>query len=152
MMIMLYVVDSTASRGWVGQPIIWLVLNAIEDLNYDLLVGPWHSLKTNQLSGTLRLLPWQPAEDGLAKPSSSHIYRIWFWILASHSQRPEYDNHPIFNILDFEYASAYSKWYSSFKFPAIRFWKVFAILQMMGWPTHPLEAAMAAAPAFQRTD
>ena len=60
-----------------------------------------------------------------------------FWILASHSQRPEYDNHPIFNILDFEYASAYSKWYSSFKFPAIRFWKVFAILQIMGRPTHP---------------
>ena len=48
--------------------------------------------------------------------------------------------------------SAYSKLYSSFKFPALRFWKVFAPLQMMGWPTHPLEAAMAAAPAFQRTD
>ena len=46
MMIMLYVVDSTASRGWVDQLIIWLVLVAIEDLNYDLSVGPWHSLKT----------------------------------------------------------------------------------------------------------
>ena len=45
-----------------------------------------------------------------------------------------------------------NKWYSRFKFPALRFWKVFATLQMMGWPTHPLEAAMAAAPAFQRTD
>ena len=59
-----------ASRGWVGQPIIWLVLNAIEDLNYDLAVGPWHSLKTNQFSGTLGLLPWQPPEDGLADPLS----------------------------------------------------------------------------------
>ena len=70
MMIMLNVVDSTASRGWVGQPIIWLVLIAIEDLNYDLSVGPWNSLKTNQFSGTLVLLPWQPPEDGLANPSS----------------------------------------------------------------------------------
>ena len=59
-----------ASRGWVGQPIIWLVLNAIEDLNYDLAVGPWHSLKTNQFSGTLGLLPCRPPEDGLANPSS----------------------------------------------------------------------------------
>ena len=70
MMIMLNVVDSTASRGWVGQLIIWLVLIAIEDLNYDLSVGPWHSLKTNQFSGTLGLLPWQPPEDGLANPLS----------------------------------------------------------------------------------
>ena len=59
-----------ASRGWVGQLIIWFVLNAIEDLDYDLAVGPWHSLKTNQFSGTLGLLPWQPAEDWLANPSS----------------------------------------------------------------------------------
>ena len=70
MMIMLNVVDSTASRGWVGQLIIWLVLIAIEDLNYDLSVGPWHSLKTDQLSGTLGLLPCQPPEDVLANPSS----------------------------------------------------------------------------------
>ena len=70
MMIMLNVVDSTASRGWVGQLIIWLVLIAIEDLNYDLSVGPWHSLKTNQFSGTLGQLPRQPPEDGLANPSS----------------------------------------------------------------------------------
>ena len=59
-----------ASRGWVGQLIIWFVLNAIEDLDYDLVVGPRHSLRTNQFSGALGLLPWQSLEDVLANPSS----------------------------------------------------------------------------------
>ena len=63
-------IQISGSLQRMGWPIIWLVLNAIEDLNYDLAVGPWHSLKTNQFTGMLGLLPCQPPEDGLANPSS----------------------------------------------------------------------------------
>ena len=40
-------------------------------------------------------------------------------MLDSHSQRPDYDYHPIVKIHDFECPLAYSKWYSDFKCPSL---------------------------------